>query len=69
MKWLLALNLVTFQAPGGQLITINPSDVVSLTKPRVQLEKSIECIINMSDGKHVPVIETCDEVRERLSNE
>jgi hypothetical protein len=69
MKWLLALNLVTFPAPGGQLITINPHDVVSLTKPRVALEPSVECVINMVDGKHVPVTLTCDIVKERLGEE
>ena len=69
MKWLLALNLVTFAAPGGQVITINPHDVVSITKPRVQLEPSVQCIINLSDGKHVPVIDTCDAVKQMLENE
>ena len=69
MKWLLALNLVTFQAPGGQPVTVNPHDVVSITRPRVQLDPSVQCVINLSDGKHVPVISSCDEVKQILENE
>jgi len=66
VKYLLALNLVTFPAPHGAMITLNADDVVTLVEPHRGFDPKVKCLINMSDGKHVAVGVDCEEVRQRL---
>jgi len=63
---LIALNLVTLPAPQGEVITINPEDVVSLAAPHRGFDAKVKCIINMVDGKHIAVGLPCDEIRGKL---
>jgi hypothetical protein len=65
MILLLALNLMTLPQD-GQVITINPDDVVSLVAPHRGFDPKLKCIINLIDGKHIAVGMSCDDVRQKL---
>lgn len=73
MLLVLALNLVVLSGPEGQIVRINPSQVVSVREPRNTAEghfnKDVRCLIHMADGKFVAVTETCDIVRQLLEGE
>ena len=63
-----ALALVLLHGPGGGIIHINPEAVTSLrAAPPDETDKHFtdeaRCMINLSDGKFVSVIETCEAVR------
>lgn len=52
-------------------ITINPANVTSLrqaheTKPNKLFSSEVECMIGLTDGKFVTVIETCETVRKLI---
>ena len=61
------LTLVMFHSSGGQIVWINPEQVVSTRVPRdtEHFAPGIRCVINTTDGKFALVLETCEEVRER----
>lgn len=63
---LIAHHLIVLHGPGGQIIDINPEQVVSVREPRSDeghLQKGIHCLVNTSDGKFSAVVEDCDTVR------
>lgn len=67
-----AFNLVILSGPDGQIIRINPSQVVSVREPRNiegHFHKDVHCLIHMADGKFVAVTESCDIVRQLLEGE
>jgi hypothetical protein len=65
---LFAAALITLTGPGGQVIDINPAEIVSLREPRGDghFDKDVHCLIHTADGKFITVIETCQIVRERI---
>jgi len=61
---------ITLHAPNGDKIDINPDSITSMRDRASQndadgrlMAKGIECMINLSDGKYVSVVEHCDQVR------
>jgi hypothetical protein len=59
--------LILLHGPGGQEITLNPREIVTLREPRGDeghLSDGVHCIINTEDGKFSTVLETCAMVRE-----
>jgi hypothetical protein len=67
---LLALQLVQFTGPDQQMIVINPQTVVNFRSPRGtdHFSAGTKCLIFTSDAKYIPVMESCDKVRELLEN-
>jgi hypothetical protein len=68
-SFILSLNLITFAAPEGGLVTINPAEVVSTRAPHRGFDPDVKCIIHMADGKHVAVAEDCQTVNRKLREE
>jgi hypothetical protein len=66
---LLALHLVQLTGSDNQLVLINPDEVVGLREPRgsgTHFHQSVRCLIFTADGKHTAVVESCDQVRQKL---
>jgi len=65
-------QMITLTGPEGQEIAVSPSQVVTVRKPR-ELEghfpKGVQCLVHMTDGKFIAVIEPCRVVRELLEGE
>ena len=62
-----AAILITLHGPGHQLIDINPDAIVSTRKPHEHnegyLERGVNCVLSMNNGKLISVLESCDQVR------
>lgn len=65
-----AVILVLLHAPDGREIRVNPDSITSMHAGTGSGNKLItegaRCLINLADGKHVAVAETCDDVRDRV---
>jgi hypothetical protein len=63
-----ALTLVLLTGPGGQIIEINPEEVVSIRSPRSvdHMPKSVHCIVFTTDSKFIGVEERCPDVDRKL---
>ena len=68
---LTALKLIQFTGPDGQVIVLNPDEVVSVRSPRStdHFGQGIQCLIFTVDGKYIAVKEACSQVRETLTEE
>jgi uncharacterized protein YlzI (FlbEa/FlbD family) len=67
----LALHLILLHTVDGRETFVNPEQVVSLSSHKVGeankvLVESVECVLGLSNGKIVSVIEHCDEVQQKL---
>lgn len=63
-----AVHLIVLHNPDGHQIDINPAQVTSLRaapegQAREHFTGRVRCMINLTDGKFVTVVESCDEVR------
>jgi hypothetical protein len=65
---LVALTLIVLTGPGGQIVKINPDEVVSLRAPRStdHMPRTVRCIVFTTDSKFIGVEETCDEAARKL---
>jgi hypothetical protein len=66
---IVALKLVLLHGPGGQIIEINPDQVVTLREPRMfegHIPPGTNCVVNMADGKFNLVQEACATVRDMM---
>ena len=64
------LGFVLLTGPGGQVIAVNPTEIVSLREPRGDnFDKDVHCLIHTADGKFIAVIETCEVVRGKITAE
>ena len=71
MQWLLAIALlIELQGAGGQIIYVNPSQIVNIRKPygidQGHWPQGTRCVILTTDGKYFTVVETCEAVRKKL---
>lgn len=73
MMELIAATVIILHGPDRHEIRVNPRQVTALHSPRPGAKKgdklydeSINCLVNMTDGKHVAVIETCVHVEHLL---
>jgi hypothetical protein len=69
MWW--ALLLLQLHGPNGQVIDINPGEIVSIREPRAgedHLPHGTHCIINTSDGKFSGVHEDCPTVERMIKD-
>ena len=64
------LGTVELTGPDGQLIYVNPEQVVSIREPRDperrHFAKDVHCLLNMTDGKFITVTEECVFVQKLL---
>ncbi|KRR21375.1 hypothetical protein CQ14_06915 [Bradyrhizobium lablabi] len=59
--------LALLHAPNGHDIHVNPREVTSMHaaipgKKNELVTEGVRCVINLTDGRFVSVVETCDEV-------
>jgi len=63
---IVAILFIELHAPDGQKIDINPAEVNTVREPREGAEghfaKGVKCLVTMTDGKFIAVIEPCDAV-------
>lgn len=64
MIWPLVVVLIQLHGPGNQVISIDPSKIVSLRDPASEehFARGVRCIINTEDGKFSIVLEDCATV-------
>jgi len=59
------------QGPGGQVILINPEQVINIRRPRGieqgHFAAGTQCLVFTTDGKYISLQESCERVRLKLS--
>ncbi len=66
------IELLTLQALDGHNIHVNKAIISSISEPRVVGKLGTDkfnCIVGLTNGKYIAVVEKCDSVRERLKGE
>lgn len=73
MMELAAAVVIILHGPDKHEIRVNPRQVTALHSPKVGAKKddklfsdNVNCLVNMTDGKHVAVIETCVHVEQMI---
>jgi hypothetical protein len=64
-----AITLIEVTGLDHETIDVNPAEIVDLRSPRTHnriLPPKANCALQMTDGKHITVLETCDQVRQRI---
>jgi len=68
-----ATHLIILHGPDGQIIAVNPLEVITVRTPRGEIQKhfhsSTKCLVFTADGKFVAVTEECQVVRERIEED
>jgi hypothetical protein len=67
---ILAVLLVVLHTVDGREVGVNPPQVTSL-RPAAEgkhFTRQAQCMISLSDGKFVAVVETCAAVRRKLES-
>ena len=70
--WLpIATRLILLHSVEGHEVTISPDQVTSLRaaiphRPNQLITEDVACLVNLTDGKFISVIESCAEVRTLL---
>ena len=61
----LALQLILLTGPDHQPIEVNPGAVTNLRPPRGtdHFAPGVKCLVFLSDGKPLTVMETCGQVK------
>ena len=72
MRWVWPFFLILLHNAAGLPILVN-ADLITSMQGRSEGQRSlfvgdVKCLVNLTDGKFVTVIETCDQVR-RLVDE
>jgi hypothetical protein len=67
------IALVLVHSPNGDLIEINPDQIVSLRAAAPGKEevdrlyhKSVKCLIITADGKSIPAVESCEVIKVQI---
>ena len=66
---LAALQLIFVHGPDGQRIELNVDQISSIREPREReghFAREVQCLVFMTNGKWIGVIETCDEVLAKI---
>jgi hypothetical protein len=67
-----AYIFLVLHVPGGREVTIELDEIVSMRESEGKNEHFVDkvhCMINTTDGKFISVIETCEQVREKIKEE
>lgn len=66
------IELLLLQAMDGHNIHVNKDAIVTISEPRkigrLGTDK-FNCVIGLTSGKYIAVVETCDSVRKRMKEE
>lgn len=70
---LIVWRLLVLHAPGGAEIDVNPMEITSIRDRNPEdhnklVTDEVKCVINMSDGKYISVIEPCSTVRQQIKD-
>jgi hypothetical protein len=67
------LELIAFQTLDGREVLVNPAHIVSVSEtaedrdPKQKLlTAKAHCVVNLTNGNFISVVEPCDSVRQRL---
>jgi len=66
-----ALHLLTVHGPGNQIIELNIDAISSVREPRRSeghFHRDVRCLLIMTNGRIVTVVETCNQINDLLSN-
>jgi hypothetical protein len=66
-----AVFLLLLHAPDGQAIEINPHEVSSIREPpkgHDHVQKDVHCVVFMTNGKFIGVVEDCKTVVDRFED-
>jgi hypothetical protein len=63
-----AFELIHLHGPGNQIISLNPSEIVSLRTPQEKehFARGIQCLVTTADSKFATVLEDCDTIEKML---
>jgi hypothetical protein len=66
----LLCSLIALHGPEGQLIYLNPEQIVSVRQPRGlntgHWPAGVKCLVTTVDGKYITTLETCPQIKELL---
>jgi uncharacterized protein YlzI (FlbEa/FlbD family) len=66
------IELLLLQAMDGHNIHVNKDTIVTISEPRkigrLGTDK-FNCVIGLTSGKYIAVVETCESVRKRMKEE
>jgi hypothetical protein len=70
MIWLVVAVLIELHSPDGQVVFLNPDQVVNIREPR-GIDKGhwgagTRCLVLTTDGKFFTTSENCTQIREKL---
>ena len=71
MRNVIAPVMIVLHSAGGMAIDVNTETITHLRNPEPSnpaFTKDVKCMINMTDGKFVTVIESCREVMSIVNN-
>jgi uncharacterized protein YlzI (FlbEa/FlbD family) len=63
------IELLLLQAMDGHNIHVNKEAIVTISEPRVTGRLGTDkfnCVIGLTSGKYITVVETCESIRNRL---
>jgi len=67
-----ATHLLILHGPDGQIIAVNPMEIITVREPRSEFAahfpKGTNCICHTADGKFIAVAEECATVRDLIEN-
>ena len=65
-----AQALLILHSVSGVAVEINPNAITHLRNPDTShsFTEKARCMVNLSDGKYVTVIETCEQVRRAIED-
>lgn len=66
--------MILLHAPGGVEVTVLPNQITSLRDPPkgergIHFPPEANCLLGLTDGKQLPVVETCAKVRSLVAKE
>jgi hypothetical protein len=68
---MLAVRLLAFTGIDGQVLELNPIEIISIREPRSieHFGSGTRCLIFTTDGKFIPVQQTCKEVHQKVDGD
>jgi uncharacterized protein YlzI (FlbEa/FlbD family) len=66
-----AITFVELHGPTGRIIVLNSAEISSLREPldtNAHWARGVRCIIVMTNGKYIAVLEKCTAVEQKLND-
>lgn len=70
MQTLVVVLFLTLTGPDKQVIEVNPDAIIELRAPRAaeHFAPSTRCLVFLSDGKFLSVVDSCTDIKQRVRN-